>query len=343
VLSTCRAPKAAVTYTPLCGSNITTLTKELWQAAVNLRGSIEPADYKRYVLPLIFLRFLSLRYERAGRAGGADPRPGQRVLCRHGRAGRSDEYRMNLFIHGIRGEIGLGNSYNDDKHADQRADYILASPPFNDGAKGRTAGARTRFLIRTRAWRSAASSCLYRRATPTRCGSCTFFTTCARGRRRFLMATGELSNSETARQQVRQALVEHNYGDCIVQLTGQLFANTQIPCALWFRTKSRDGGQASARAGARSCSLTAASSVRSSQVRASRRKLTAEEIERVAAVYRQFRPFGVPDEVRGSAEWRRSRRCGAQICADAWAVCGVAGWSEDEEEFEEKMPRWSPH
>lgn len=38
--------------------------KELWQAAVQLRGAIEPADYKRYVLPIIFLRFLSLRYER---------------------------------------------------------------------------------------------------------------------------------------------------------------------------------------------------------------------------------------------------------------------------------------
>ena len=40
------------------------LTKEQWEAAVNLRGSIESADYKRYVLPIIFLRFLSLRYER---------------------------------------------------------------------------------------------------------------------------------------------------------------------------------------------------------------------------------------------------------------------------------------
>jgi type I restriction enzyme M protein len=40
------------------------IVRELWQAAVNLRGSIEPADYKRYVLPIIFLRFLSLRYER---------------------------------------------------------------------------------------------------------------------------------------------------------------------------------------------------------------------------------------------------------------------------------------
>src|SRR3954464_8365897 len=43
---------------------IVSLTKELFQAAITLRGSIEPADYKRYVLPIIFLRFLSLRYER---------------------------------------------------------------------------------------------------------------------------------------------------------------------------------------------------------------------------------------------------------------------------------------
>jgi type I restriction enzyme M protein len=39
------------------------LLNELWEAAVSLRGSIEPADYKRYVLPIIFLRFLSLRYD----------------------------------------------------------------------------------------------------------------------------------------------------------------------------------------------------------------------------------------------------------------------------------------
>jgi type I restriction-modification system DNA methylase subunit len=45
-------------------NGLSDLLKELWNAAVALRGSIEPADYKRYVLPLIFLRFLSLRYER---------------------------------------------------------------------------------------------------------------------------------------------------------------------------------------------------------------------------------------------------------------------------------------
>ena len=58
----------------------------------------------------------------------------------------------------------------------------------------------------------------------------------------FVMATGELSNSETARLAVRKALVEGGYVDCIVALTGQLFANTQIPCALWFLSKNRAGG-----------------------------------------------------------------------------------------------------
>ncbi len=45
-------------------TNHAKIINELWQAAVNLRGSIEPADYKRYVLTIIFLRFLSLGYER---------------------------------------------------------------------------------------------------------------------------------------------------------------------------------------------------------------------------------------------------------------------------------------
>src|SRR5690242_18027244 len=40
------------------------MVQELWQAAVTLRGSIEPAEYKRFVLPIIFLRFLSLASER---------------------------------------------------------------------------------------------------------------------------------------------------------------------------------------------------------------------------------------------------------------------------------------
>lgn len=43
--------------------------------------------------------------------------------------------RMNLFIHGLSGDIKLGNSYHAFQHAQLKADYIIANPPFNDGAK----------------------------------------------------------------------------------------------------------------------------------------------------------------------------------------------------------------
>src|SRR5439155_1277761 len=44
--------------------------------------------------------------------------------------------RLNLFIHGIDGDVRPGNSYTNDQHAELKADYVLANPPFNDGAKG---------------------------------------------------------------------------------------------------------------------------------------------------------------------------------------------------------------
>lgn len=39
-------------------------TKDLFDAANKLRGSVAPSEYKNFVLPLIFLRYLSLRYEK---------------------------------------------------------------------------------------------------------------------------------------------------------------------------------------------------------------------------------------------------------------------------------------
>ena len=44
--------------------------------------------------------------------------------------------RLNLFIHGLDADVRLGGSYTNDQHADLKADYLLANPPFNDGAMG---------------------------------------------------------------------------------------------------------------------------------------------------------------------------------------------------------------
>ena len=454
-------------------NGVAELMKQLWQAAVNLRGAVEPADYKRYVLPLIFLRFLSLRYERRreelegliaeptseyhtknakvakqiledpdeyrsagafvvpekarwdaivaqaqtddikvrldgilellekaypqqlrgllprvyggsnlsaenvrglinlfskgifrqdhggedligrvyeyfigefanseGKRGGEyftpssivrvlvamleptrgivfDPCCGSGgmfvqsdVFTRH--SGRLSFYgqeskdftyrlcRMNLFMHGIDGKIELGNSYTDDQHAGLRADYVLANPPFNDGSKGengwgadkipdkdpRLSIGSERMPLAPRNANTMWIMHFLHHLKPT-------------GSAGFVMATGELSNSGTARLTVRKALLEGGYVDCIVQLTGQLFANTQIPCALWFLSKNRKGaggyrkrdGEILFIDGRRLGSLIPGSR--------KQKQLSADEIERIAAVYRQFRRDGVPDEEAG--------------------------------------------
>src|SRR5207249_5997817 len=55
----------------------------------------------------------------------------------------------------------------------------------------------------------------------------------------FVMATGELSNGETARRDVRQALVDGDYVDCIVQLSGQLFEIRRAACRERVRVEVR--------------------------------------------------------------------------------------------------------
>lgn len=505
-----RTRKTPPTYTATPGgASLPALTRELWQAAVTLRGAIEPADYKRYVLPLIFLRFLSLRYERRrgelealvrdpaseyytdtaalddpdeyrsagafvipdearweniraaaqandikirldnilrlledrfpddlrgllppvyagsnldrenvaglinlfskdafsakyggedvlgrvyeyfigefasseGKRGGEyftprsivallvamlEPESGkvfdpccgsggmfvQSDLFTHhsgnlsfyGQESKDFTYRlcrMNLFIHGIRGDIRLGNSYSDDQHADLRADYILANPPFNDGAKGENGWGADKIPDKDPRLRIGGEPMPLSARNANTMWIMHFLHHLAEGGTAgFVMATGELSNSETARLQVRQALVEHDCVDCIVQLTGQLFANTQIPCTLWFLSKSRAGGHGFRPR--RGEILFIDGRKLGALIPGSRKQkeLTAEEIERVAAVYRTFRRTGPPEPVAGFC------RVAAldEVRAHKYALTpgryvGSPDGDEDEEAYEEKLPR----
>jgi type I restriction enzyme M protein len=456
------------------GSNgHTDLLKELWEAAVRLRGSIEPADYKRYVLPIIFLRFLSLRYEERRaelerllddpssdyhttvaddrkavledpdeyRSRGAFIVPAEarwdaiveaarrddlkshlddvlqaledaypdklrgllpriyagsnldiedlrglinifsRAIFSQGHGGedligkvyeyfigefansegkRGGEYftpasivrtlvsmlepeegivfdpccgsggmfvqsdvftghshrlsfvgqeskdftyrlcRMNMFIHGIDGNIQLGNSYVADKHADLQADYIIANPPFNDGAKSREGWGADK--ISSKDARLAVSN--ERMQLSPRNANTMWILHFLHHLRKggsagFVMATGELANAELARAAVRKALVENDLVDCIVSLSGQLFANTQIPCSLWFLSKSRHG--ASGTRDRRGEVLFVDGRHLGALIPGSRKQkfLSADEIEGIAKLYHQFRYDSAPPEQQG--------------------------------------------
>ncbi len=491
------------------GGSIVELTKELWQAAVTLRGSIEPADYKRYVLPIIFLRFLSLRYEKhraelealiadkkseyygdkkaledpdeyrsagafiipiearwenirkdaqaddikikldkvlevlekkypeklrgllppiyagsnlsadglrglinlfskevftldhggedligrvyeyfigefassEGKRGGEyftpasivktlvamleptkgvvfDPCCGSGgmfvqsdVFTKHnnqlsffGQESKDFTYRlcrMNLFIHGIDGNIQLGNSYVDDKHATLKADYLLANPPFNDGAKGengwgadKIADKDPRLVLGTERMplspRNANTMWILHFISHLKEG----------GTGGFVMATGELSNGETARLEVRKALVEQDYVDCVVQLSGQLFANTQIPCALWFLSKGRKGGSGFRKRTGEVLFIDGRKLGTLIPGSRKQKQLSAEEIERIAATYRQFRRTSNPGEVPGfckvaPVEDIRSHR----YALGSGRYVGAADNDEEDLPLEERLPQ----
>jgi len=495
-------------------NGISDLIKELWQAAVNLRGSIEPADYKRYVLPLIFLRFLSIRFEKRknelssmvketqspyftknpkmatqiindpdeyrsvgafmipeiatwdyirrhaqdddikvklddalealekaypeklrgllpriyagsnldaenvrglinlfskdifkedhngadligrvyeyfigefasseGKRGGEYFTPESIVKClvhmlapeegvvmdpccgsggmfvqsdiftEHnrklsfvGQESKDFTYRlckMNLFMHGLDGRIELGNSYHDDKLDTVRADYLIANPPFNDGSKGENGWGADKILKKDPRLKLGDD---YMALAPRNANTMWImhflYHLKESGTAGFVMATGELSNGETARLAVRKTLIELDYVDCIVQLTGQLFANTQIPCALWFLSKNRDGksryrkriGEILFIDGRKLGALIPGSR--------KQKQLSADELERIAGVYREYKRKKKPEEVPGFCRVAETDEVrGYKHALAPGRYVGAEDVEGDEEPFEERYPQ----
>jgi type I restriction enzyme M protein len=270
--------------------------------------------------------------------------------------------RMNLFIHGIDGNIQLGSSYFNDLHADTKADYVIANPPFNDGAKGEDGwGAhritskdpRLDFAKRAGANGTAHNGLAAGQPMPLSPRNANTMWMMhflhhlrdpdgkkhAGGTAGFVMATGELSNSELHRLEVRKALVEHGYVDCIVQLTGQLFANTQIPCCLWFLSKNRHGGHGFR---ARTNEVLFIDGRKLGVLIPGSRKqkqLSAEEVEKIASVYRKFKRKGTPAEVAGfckAATLDEIREHNYALTPGRYV--GAAESDDPDEPFEDRFP-----
>jgi type I restriction enzyme M protein len=249
--------------------------------------------------------------------------------------------RMNLFIHGIDGNIQLGNSYTDDKHATIKADYIIANPPFNDGSKGEDGWGADKIPDKDpRLVVKGQKMPLATRNANTMWIMHFLYHLAETGTAGFVMATGELSSGETARMEVRKALVENDYVDCIVQLSGQLFANTQIPCALWFLSKNRNGQGGFRKRTGETLFIDARKLGALIPGSRKQKQLSGEEVERIAAVYREFRCIGIPTEVPGFCKVAPLDDVrGHKYALTPGRYVGAEEAEEDDETFEEKMRR----
>jgi type I restriction enzyme M protein len=137
---------------------------------------------------------------------------------------------MNLAIHGLSGDIKLGDSLLDDKFAGARADFVIANPPFNMKKWGAASVAKDARWTYGEPPDSSANYAwiqhFVHHLTPD-------------GRAGFVMANGSLTTTTRSEGHVRLKIVEADLLDCIVALPAQLFFTTGIPVSLWFVDRNK--------------------------------------------------------------------------------------------------------
>lgn len=139
---------------------------------------------------------------------------------------------MNLAIRGIDFNLGRepADTFTKNQHADLRADYILANPPFNisDWWHGSLMG-DPRWVYGDPPQGNANYAWLQHmlyHLKPT-------------GRAGIVLANGSMSSSQNNEGAIRAAMVEADAVEVMVALPSQLFFNTQIPACLWFLVKQK--------------------------------------------------------------------------------------------------------
>ncbi len=144
--------------------------------------------------------------------------------------------KMNLAIRGIdSSQVKWNNegSFLNDAHKDLKADFVIANPPFNDsdwsGDLLRKDG-RWKYGVppagnANYAW---IQHFLYHLSPGGIAG--------------FVLAKGSLTSKSSGEGDIRKALIEARFVDCIVNLPAKLFLNTQIPACLWFLSRNKANG-----------------------------------------------------------------------------------------------------
>ncbi len=140
--------------------------------------------------------------------------------------------RMNLALHGLSGDIRLGNSYYDDLHDSVGAfDFVMANPPFNvdNVDKSKLAG-DPRFPFGIPKPDNANYLWIQQ-----------FYSALARGGRAgFVMANSaaDAGHSEAA---LRRQLIESRSVDVMIAIGTNFFYTVTLPVTLWFLDKGKSG------------------------------------------------------------------------------------------------------
>ena len=250
--------------------------------------------------------------------------------------------RLNLFIHGLDGDIRLGNSYTNDQHSDLKADYVLANPPFNDGSKGEKGwGAHlidpkdARLLVGDRRLGLAEKSANYMWMMHF------LHHLNAGGTAGFVMANGAMNTNTSEERVAREALVEGGFVDCIVQMPEKLFANTPIPCTLWLLSKNRNGNATYRPRQKEILFIDARKKGALMEGSRKQKELPEVDINDIAEVYHHFRRrAGSPENIEGFCKTATTDEVRtADYTLTPGRYVGTGELADDGEPFEQKVER----
>lgn len=154
---------------------------------------------------------------------GQESNPTTRRLC-----------AMNLAIRGIDFDLGKthGDTFLENQHPDKRFDFILMNPPFGKG----TSYPREQLLDDVR-WKKYGVP----RKSPSDYAwlSHALHHLAPKGRAGIVMPRGSLTSAQGGDDALRKAFLDDDVVECIIDLPGKLFHNTQIPVVLWFFNKDK--------------------------------------------------------------------------------------------------------
>jgi type I restriction enzyme M protein len=243
--------------------------------------------------------------------------------------------RMNLAIRGITGDIRWNSDGTllKDAFPDMRFDSVLANPPFNIkewGGEFLRDDARWKFGVpplgnANFAWLQH----MHHHLAPN-------------GYAAVILANGSMSSNSGGEGEIRKAMVEGDAVDCMVALPNQLFFGTQIPVCVWIMAKDKSGGKHGERQlrDRRGEVLFLDARKLGYMVNRTQKNLSPEDIAKLSDTYHAWREDKGYEDVSGfckSASLEEIRAHGHVLTPGRYV--GAEDVEEDDEAFEEKMPR----
>jgi type I restriction enzyme M protein len=236
---------------------------------------------------------------------------------------------MSLAIHGLAGDIKLGNSLLDDQHSSLKADFIIANPPFNQklwGAEQVKSDARWKWGLPTDG--NANYAWIQHFASHT----------APDGRAGFVLANGSLTSNNGGEGKIRETIVRDDLVDCIVALPGQLFYTTGIPVCLWFLDRNKNSADERDRRGE---ILFLDARHMGSKISRTQIDLSNDEVAKITGTYHAWRGQAEAGEYKDDLGFCASVKLAAveaaQFTLSPGRYVGAPDEEEDEVAFEERM------